>query len=445
MSRRRHRRNAKTVPEGLFPATIESLEHDGRGVAHIDGKVIFIEGALPGEEVLFQYTSQRKSFDEGKAVEIVTPASARVTPKCAHADICGGCSLQHMEADAQIEAKQQIMLGHFKHLGKVWPQEILPPLTGSRWGYRQKARLGARYVAKKERLLVGFREKRSAFLADIQRCEVLHPAVGEHLLELSDLIRGLSIFERVPQVEVAISDDVVALVFRHLDEFNDADLDSLRHFGQAQNIHIYLQPQGPDSIHLLWPDASRLSYRLDEFNVELCFQPSDFTQVNSDINRKMVSRAIDMLDPQPHERVLDLFCGLGNFTLPLARRAQHVVGVEGDDLLVQRGRENAALNQMNNVEFYGADLTQEPHQHPWFGQGFDKILIDPPRSGAYEIVQLLDKFGASRIVYVSCNPATLARDAGVLVEKGYTLKQAGVMDMFPHTTHVESIALFEKE
>lgn len=445
MARRRQRRRTKPVPEGKFPATIESLEHDGRGVAHIDGKVIFIEGALPGEQVLFQYLNQHKNYDEGRTIEIIKASPARVTPKCQHADICGGCSLQHMDADAQIVAKQDIMLGHFKHLGKVWPQEILPPLTGTRWGYRQKARLGAKYVAKKESMFVGFREKRSAYLADISRCEVLHPAIGERLLQLREIIGSLSIFNRIPQVEVAISDDVVALVFRHLDALNEDDLKTLCDFGAAENIHIYLQPKGPDTIHLLWPETSKLSYRLDEFDVELCFQPSDFTQVNSDINRKMLSRAITMLDPQPHERVLDLFCGLGNFTLPLARRAAHVVGVEGDELLVQRGRENATHNNMDNVEFYGADLTQEPHQHPWFGQGFDKILIDPPRSGAYEISQLLDKFGASRIVYVSCNPATLARDAGVLVEKGYTLKSAGVMDMFPHTTHVESIALFEKE
>lgn len=263
-------------------------------------------------------------------------------------------------------------------------------------------------------------------------------------MELRLLIGELKCYERLPQIEVAIGDDVVALVFRNLDELVDEDVVRLIQFGQQHDIHIYLQPKGPESIYLIWPEQSQLSYRLDEFELEMLFKPSDFTQVNTDINRKMISRAIAMLDPQPNERVLDLFCGLGNFTLPLARRAGHVVGVEGEEGLVQRGKENAEHNGLTNVEFHVADLTQEPHQHPWFGSGFDKLLIDPARSGAFEIVKHVPAFGANRIVYVSCNPATLARDAQVLVELGYMLKSAGVMDMFPHTTHVESIALFER-
>ena len=441
---RRRRRKSKPMPTEAFAAHIESLEHDGRGVAHVDGKVTFIEGALPGEDVTFHYLSQRKSFDEGVVSDVIKPSHNRVEPKCQHFGICGGCSLQHMDAFAQIEAKQAIMLEHFQHIGKVEPEEVLPPLTAAHWGYRRKARLGSKYVAKKESQLVGFREKRSSFLADLGRCDVLHPAVGKRITDLRELIGGLRAYNRLPQVEVAIGDNVVALVFRHLDPLDDSDQEKLRLFGETNNMHIYLQPKGPDTVHLLWPVESILSYRLEAFDVELRFKPTDFTQVNTDINCKMIHRAIDLLDIQPDERVLDLFCGLGNFTLPLSRYSRHVVGVEGDELLVQRGRENADHNGITNIEFYGADLAKEPHEQPWFGEGFDKILIDPPRSGAYEIVQHLDGFGASKIVYVSCNPATLARDASVLVEKGYRLKCAGVMDMFPHTTHVESIALFER-
>lgn len=440
----RNRRNRKVMPVEAFPAHIDSLEHDGRGVARIDGKILFIEGALPDEDVTFHYTAQHKSYDEGRVSEIIKPSPFRVEPKCIHFELCGGCSLQHMEPTAQINAKQQILIDSFKHIGKVMPETILPPLTASHWGYRRKARLGCKYVIKKEAQFVGFREKRSGFLADLSRCEVLHPAIGEKITDLKVLTRSLEAYDRIAQIEVAIGDTVVALIFRNLDELVSSDVEKLCQFGIDNNIHIYLQPKGPDSVHLIWPESSQLFYRLDEFDLEMLFKPNDFTQVNTDINREMIKRAIDMLDLQPNERVLDLFCGLGNFTLPLARKAEYVVGVEGDEQLVQRGRENAAHNKISNVEFHGADLTKEPHSQPWFGRGFDKILIDPPRSGAYEIAQHLDGFGASKIVYVSCNPATLARDAGVLVEKGYKLISAGVMDMFPHTTHVESIALFER-
>jgi len=432
------------MPEEAFPAHIESLEHDGRGVAHVDGKVTFIEGALPGEEVMFKYLAQHKTFDEGYAAEITRPSPDRVEPRCPHFGVCGGCSLQHMDPQAQIEAKQQIMLDNFRHIGGVEPEMILEPLTAGQWGYRRKARLGCRYVFKKESMLVGFREKRSGLLAELTRCEVLHPAIGERIMELRELVGTLQAFKRMPQIEVAIGDDVVALVFRNLDELVQEDLARLVEFGQQHDIHIYLQPKGPDSAYLLWPEESQLSYRLEEFDLEMLFKPTDFTQVNSEINRKMVRRAVAMLDPQPDERVLDLFCGLGNFTLPLARRAGQVVGVEGEEGLVQRGWENAQHNRLSNVEFHAADLSQEPHQHPWFGSGFDKLLIDPPRSGAFDIIKHVPTFSAGRIVYVSCNPATLARDAQVLVGAGYKLKSAGVMDMFPHTTHVESIALFEK-
>ncbi len=445
MKRRNRSRRKQKLPEELVKASIESLTHECRGVARVEGKAVFVDGALPTEEVVFKYTALNKTYDEAEAVEILTASPDRVEPGCPHFGVCGGCSLQHMDASAQIFSKQKIMLDNFKHIGGgLEPEVVAKPLTAEYWGYRRKARLGAKYVHKKETMLVGFRERKTSFLADLMRCDVLHPSVGLKLMELRGLIGSLSIYMRVPQVEVAVGDEVVALIFRHLEPFSEDDHEKLIAFGQTHNFHIYLQPKGPATVHLLWPETSELSYKLPDYDLEMIFKPSDFTQVNTSINNKMIARAIEWLDPQPKERVLDLFCGLGNFTLPLARHFERVVGVEGDESLVVRGKMNAQHNNINNVEFYGADLTKDPHEHPWFEEGFDKILLDPPRSGAYDIVKYLAKFGASKIVYVSCNPATLARDAEVLVNAGYELDIAGVMDMFPHTTHVESIALFKK-
>jgi len=439
------RRNRKPPPTAPVRATIESLAHDGRGVAHVNGKATFIDGALPGEEVLFTYLMQRKRFDEGAVTEVITAAAERVTPQCQHFGLCGGCSLQHLRADAQIHMKEQILLDSLRHLGKVTPEQILPPLAGPHWGYRRRARLGVKFVEKKQTLMVGFREKRSAYLADLSRCEVLHPKVGQHLLELRALLQGLAAFNRISQVEVAAGDQAVALVFRHLDPLSAADIDALRAFGQQHDFFIYLQPAGPDSVRPLWPEDARLSYRLAEFDVELEFLPTDFTQVNGAINGAMVQRALDLLDLHANERVLDLFCGIGNFTLPIARRAAVVVGVEGDAKLVARAHDNARANGIANVEFHAADLSDEKSAWPWAAQPFDKILLDPPRTGALEAVRRMAALGAQRIVYVSCNPATFARDAAELVHgHGYRLCSAGVMDMFPHTTHVECIALFEK-
>jgi 23S rRNA (uracil1939-C5)-methyltransferase len=300
-------------------------------------------------------------------------------------------------------------------------------------------------VVKREQILVGFREKNSHFLADIDQCEVLEKSVGHALQQLRTIVHSLAAYQTIPQIEVAIGDEQVVLLFRHLEPLIPDDQQKLISFVKTHGFELYLQPGNAQSVHKIWPEGGedRLVYRLDEFNLDMRFHPTDFTQVNPHINRKMLSLAVDMLDPQPTDRVLDLFCGLGNFTLPLARRSGHVVGVEGDDAMVVRGRENAQFNALTNVTFYGADLTQDFTQAPWAQEGFDKILLDPPRSGALEIVQYLPKFKAKRLVYVSCNPATLARDAGELVKNGYKLKKAGVMDMFPHTTHVESIALFE--
>lgn len=443
MSRRPKR---KPLPQTPFEARIESFAHDGRGVSHVDGKAVFVDGALPGEEVRFVYTHIRRDFAEGRAVEILAPAADRVAPRCAHFGICGGCSLQHLAEDSQIREKQALLLEQFRRLGKVEPEALIEPLTGPHWGYRHKARLGVKWVAKKDRVLVGFREKASAFIAEIEQCPVLHPAVGEHLSDLAVLIAGLSIRDKLPQIEVAVGDERCALVFRVLQPPSSEDLERLAAFGERLAFDIYLQPQGPDSVYPLHPQAPPpLTYALPAHGVEFRFKPTDFTQVNVQINRQMVDRVLELLDPQGHETLLDLFCGIGNFTLPLARRAAHVVGVEGGVEAVARAQENAEANGLANVQFHVADLTQPQDQAGWATRRYDKVLLDPSRAGALDVLQYAKNWQARRIVYVSCNPSTLARDAGVLVhEHGYRLLRAGVMDMFPHTSHVESIAQFEK-
>lgn len=442
---RRHRK--QPIPTAPVEITIDSLAHDGRGVGRINRKATFVDGALLGEKVVMQYTRCHGKFDEGRAVEILEPSADRVEPRCSAAAICGGCSLQHMKPEAQIAMKQRILQDQLAHFGDLEPAQWLEPMTGPIYGYRRKARLGAKYVEKKGRALVGFREKNSSFLAEIDQCHVLVPEVGLAFPDFRELIESLQERLQIPQIELAQGDDATALVVRHMKPLPESDVAALVQFCQQRQFHLYLQPAGPDSIHKVWPadNALRLHYTLEDFGVTLQFHPTDFTQVNPQINRTMVKQAIDFLDPQPGERILDLFCGLGNFTLPLATRAAHVVGVEGDDAMVVRGRENAAANGLSNVEFYGADLTQPFEGQPWAHGGFDKILIDPPRSGALEIVSKMTVFKPKRIVYVSCNPATLARDAGELKKQGYRMLKAGVMDMFPHTTHVESIAVFEPE
>lgn len=442
------RRRKPKLPEPV-QTLVSSLSHDGRGIARIEGKTLFIDGALPGEEVLVEYTNRKRAFDEGRAMDILTASADRTEPRCAQAALCGGCSLQHMKPAAQIAYKQQVLLEQFEHFGGIEVPEILAPLVGPDYGYRRKARLGVKYVHKKNSALVGFREKRNSFLAEIHQCHVLTPDVGLELPAFRELIAGLAGREVIPQIEVARGDDHTALIVRHLEPLVESDIEALIQFCDHHRFDLYLQPAGNDSIHKLFPEQSttptyeRLHYQLPEFGLSFAFHPTDFTQVNADINRRMVTQALRLLDVQPQERVLDLFCGLGNFTLPLATQAESVVGVEGDEAMVVRGRENARINDLSNVEFFGADLTKPFTDQPWGQQGFDKILIDPPRSGAQEIVAKMTHFKPARIVYVSCNPATLARDAGVLREQGYELKSAGVMDMFPHTTHVESMAVFE--
>ncbi len=438
------RKKLKTQPP--FELKVDSLCHDGRGMARREGKAIFVDGGLPGETVKVETSFVRKNFEEVKVVEVLEASADRVAPICAHYGVCGGCSMQHLAAEKQISFKQSVLADQLKHFGGIQPKEWLPPLTHSQSGYRRKARLGVKYVIKKESLLVGFRERKASFLADITSCPVLDPRLGLSITALRELIAGLEKYDHIPQIEVAAGDDDVALVFRHMVDLPEADVAKLTAFCAERDWQLYLQPGGYETVHKVWPEGGddRLHYAMPAFGLNMRFSPLDFTQVNAEINQRMMSLALELLDPQPEDRVLDLFCGLGNFTLPLATKAKEVVGVEGSAAMVQRGYENAEHNGLKNVSFFAQDLTQDFSQQPWARQGFDRILIDPARSGALEVVQYLPKFGAKRVVYVSCNPATLARDAGELAKLGYTLSKAGVMDMFTHTTHVESIAVFDK-
>lgn len=432
-------------------ATITGLSHDGRGITHISGKTVFVAGALPDEEVNFVYLARRGKFDEGETQAIIKSSPHRTTPVCPHFSHCGGCSLQHIQPSQQILFKQQTLLEQLRHMGGLAEGldglTLLPPLTANTAGYRRKARLGVRYVRKKERVLVGFREKNGRYLAEIESCAVLDERIGQKITALRELVGTLNAFDHIPQIEVAIGDDAIALVFRHMTALDPDDLTRLTAWGHTHNIHLYLQPGGLDSVHRLWPDSGpeRLCYRLPEYDLELLFHPTDFIQVHAEINRLMVQRALSLLDPKPTDHILDLFCGLGNFTLPLARHSAHVTGIEGDERMVERARENARHNRLENVAFHQADLMSEVSlaQAPWLKQRFDKILLDPSRHGALELIRHLPAQGANRIVYISCNPATLARDTKELIQRGYCLKQAGVMDMFPHTGHVESMAVFD--
>lgn len=439
------RAKQKIYPEMILD--INKLSHDGRGIATIDGKTTFVHGALPGEKVLCQITYQHKRYNEGKTLEVITPAINRVKPPCEHFGICGGCSMQHISMDSQLAFKQEVLLEQLLHFGNVIPAEILPPLSGKPLGYRGKARLGVRYVIKKGQLLVGFREKQSNLLADIKQCPVLHTSVATLINDLTSLIMSLSQYEHIPQVELAVGDKITALVFRHLTLLSNEDKEKLSQFGQAHHLNIYLQPNPPELTYKLYPqdENEQLSYSLPEFKIEMLFHPLMFTQVNSEMNPLMIKQAIQLLDLQSQDEILDLFCGLGNFTLPIARFAKHVVGIEGSDAMVNIAKQNALHNDIHNTEFYHTNLINPSANDLWLTRKYSKILLDPPRTGAKEIIPYFTQFNANKIVYVSCNPATLARDARELVhQQGYKLKKAGIINMFPHTSHIEAITLFEK-
>ncbi|HTP61261.1 MAG TPA: 23S rRNA (uracil(1939)-C(5))-methyltransferase RlmD [Burkholderiales bacterium] len=425
---------------------IDALDAAGRGVARHGGKVVFVEGAVTGERVEARLLESKSKFDLARVTAVLRASSSRREPRCAYFGSCGGCATQHVDARTQVAAKQRWLEDNLARIGKVKADSMLSPIYGEEWGYRHRARLSVRYVAGKSGALVGFRERKSTYVADMNSCEVLPPPVSALIPALRGLITGLSIRDRVPQVEIAVGgdagDSVTVLLFRHLLPFTDVDHALLRAFADANRVCVWLQPGGPDSAQPFHPVVhGDLHYSLPEFGQKISFQPADFTQVNPAVNRMLVSRALRLLDPRPGERIADLFCGIGNFSLPIAARGAQVIGFEGSAPLVERARENAAANGLV-AQFEVADLFEPNLGH--YGR-FDKFLLDPPREGAITLAHSLPDDWPRRIVYVSCDPATLARDADVLVHhKGFTLSAAGVVNMFPHTAHVESIALFER-
>ncbi|MFT3960412.1 23S rRNA (uracil(1939)-C(5))-methyltransferase RlmD [Propionivibrio sp.] len=431
------------MPAGI----IESLDHEARGITRLEGKTVFVEGGLPGERVEYSCYRKKPTYEIARIDRVVTPSASRVEPKCPHFGVCGGCSMQHLEASAQVAAKQRLLEANLWHLGRLVAGQIYAPIHGAPWGYRFRARLSARLVPKKGGMLIGFHERKSSYVADMRQCPNLPPHVSDLLVPLRELVAALSISTAMPQIEVAVGETMTALVLRILEPINAADEGMLRDFADRHGIVFYLQPKGPASVYRFYPlDERRLSYLLPDYGIEHAFSPTEFTQVNHAINRVLVRRAMTLLDPQPGERIVNMFCGLGNFTLPIARSGARVVGIEGSPELVRRAAENAAANGLaDRVEYSVANLFETtPESLAALGR-FDKMLIDPPREGAAELVKAIGEDGPPRIVYVSCSPATLARDAAILAhQKGYRLSGAGVVNMFPNTSHVESIALFEK-
>jgi 23S rRNA (uracil1939-C5)-methyltransferase len=435
--------------DNLHEFTIKNISHDGRGVGHIDGKTTFIDGALTDEIVIARIQKKHKNYNDAELVEVIKASEARITPGCPHFLICGGCSLQHVSPSAQIHLKQTILAEQFHHFANhLVPQHWLPPITDSSWHYRHKARLGVKYVRKKEKVLVGFREKRTNKIAALETCPILHESVGRHLKTLADFIATLDAFEQIPQIEVAVGDNATALVFRHLIPLSEKDFQALIQFGKTYGYWIYLQSKGIDSIYRIHPDLSneKLFYHLPEQDLTLEFEPYHFIQINPKINQKMIKQALSLLQLHDNDIVLDLFSGLGNFSLALAKHAKEVVALEGEQALCDYGKYNADKNKLPHCQFIKADLHDEESllkNPPWPKKAYTKALIDPPRTGAKALIEQLITLQIQKILYVSCNPATLARDAQILTKNGYVLTHCGVMDMFPHTNHVESMALFE--
>ena len=438
---------------------IKSLDMDARGVGHLEpnedgtpGKVIFVEGALPGERVSFSTYRKKKNWEAATMTALHKSSPLRVAPRCPHYDVCGGCSMQHLEPSAQVAVKQRVLEDNLKHLAKVRPALMMRPMYGPTWGYRYRARLSVRYVEKKGGMLVGFHEKKSSFIADMKDCHILPRHVADMLVPLRELVRGLSIFDQMPQIEVAVGEDVTALVLRNMAPLTKEDEALVKAFADKWNVQWWLQPKGPDTVYPFYPLDRELHYKLPEFGIRMPFKPVDFTQVNHHINRVLVAKALRLLDVQPGERVADLFCGLGNFTLPLATQAAEVVGIEGSTALTERALANARANGLDaKTTFYTRNLFEATTDDLIALGKFDRMLVDPPRDGAVAVANAIvglkerrPDMLPRRIVYVSCSPSTLARDAGILVHvAGYTLSKAGVVNMFPHTSHVESIAVFD--
>lgn len=429
-------------------ACIDAVSHDGKGIAAIGGKKVFVPGGLRGETVRILRRKRRKGFDEAELLEVLEPSPARIVPRCRAFGVCGGCALQHLPGDEQRNIKFRALQDNLSRIGGLAPECWLPALydPASEWGYRRRARLAVRDVAAKGRVLVGFREQHAPFIADMTRCEVLAPPLDGLIEPLSALIGGLTIRRRIPQIEVAVADNAAELVFRVLDPPTPEDEAKLVRFATERGIRIALQPGGLDTIRRLHPTkATPLCYELPAWDLAMEFEASDFVQVNGPVNRLMIERALELLDVRPSHRVMDLYCGIGNFSLPLARRGAFVLGIEGEARMVARAAANAARNGIDNAEFRTADLAREDGREAWFDDAWDRVLLDPARSGAAEVIRHLGRTGAPRIVYVSCHPATLARDASTLVRQhGYRLEAAGIIDMFPHTGHVEAIAVFAK-
>ena len=436
----------RSAAEVVETGAVVALTHEGEGIVR-DGKTAFVAGALPGERIEFTRRRTHRQHDEAELLRVVEPSGSRVVPRCPHFGVCGGCALQHLEPAAQLAAKQLELLEALQRVGRAEPERWLEPLDGPAWGYRRRARLGAKYVTKKGRVVVGFRERAKPYVAELASCAILEPRAGELIQPLAEMIMRLSIRQQLPQIEVAVADATVALVLRVLQPPSAADLEELSRFEDVHRVSILLQPAGPDSITPLRPPGAVLEYRLAPWDIRLRFEATDFVQINAHINERLVTRAIELLQLDAHSRVLDLFCGLGNFTLPIARCAGAVVGVEGEARLVARARENAQRNGIGNATFHTANLEQpEPAASAWLAGPYTHVLLDPPRIGAAPMIPHLARLGAARIVYISCHPGSLARDLGALVhEHGYRLSAAGVVDMFPHTTHVESIAVLERD
>jgi 23S rRNA (uracil1939-C5)-methyltransferase len=428
-----------------FEVAITGLSHDGRGIARVNDKVLFVFGALPNETVMVKLTKSHSRFLEATTVEVIKASPMRVKPPCEHFGICGGCSLQHIAPEQQVSNKQAWLSEQLTHQGKVTPQSWLPPLLCNPLGYRQKARLAVRYVPQKQSLLVGFREQGNNKIAIIEACQTLDPRVGQKIKALRDLIDSLVAKESIAQIEVAASVDEVALIFRHLSALNAADLALLTTFCQHNGFALWLQPSNNQSVHKVWPADKKeyLTYELPSQGLIFAFHPMDFTQVNAQMNQKMIDQALQLLDPKPEDTILDLFCGLGNFSLPFAKQANKVVGVEGSTQAVSRAKENALRNGLTNTEFYACNLEDDFKHQPFAKGQYNKIILDPPRSGAQKLVEEMSHFAPKEILYVSCNSATFVRDAAILVHQhGYKLAKLGVMDMFPQTAHIETMGLF---
>lgn len=438
-------RRRKRLPKEPIELTITDLSHDGRGIARYNDKVVFVQNALPGETVMAQLNRRTRHFDEATAQSIENPSPDRVVPDCEFYDRCNGCTMMHVSDEKQIDFKFNTLKSNLQKMAELQPKQWLPHLRADHWHYRRRARLSVKWVPGKEKVLVGFREKNGRFVADMNDCLVLEKPLADLIRPLQKLVFNMTIKAHIPQVECALSDQQPALIMRHMRPIPTEDMDMLNQFAQDHDIQLFLQSKGPDTVTPIQPDYSTLSFSLPQHSLTYEFLPNDFIQVNQAMNEKMIDRVLSEMNLNPGAHVLDLFCGLGNFTLPIARHCHQIIGVEGDQQLVERARHNAHLNELSNVEFFTADLTKDHSQSEWFKQDFSHVLIDPPRSGAWDILPLIADTSAKTLIYVSCHPASLARDSQRLVhDLGFTMESAGVMDMFPHTSHVESMAVFTR-